>query len=374
VGVIAGGVKYADRDDVCVLVAHGVAAAVTTKSTAAAAPCTWTRSRVPGPCRAVVVNSGNANASTGRQGVADTEAMAAAVGDVLGCPANEVLVCSTGVIGVPMPMDRVLPAVRAAAGDLTADGGRAARAIMTTDTFAKEAAVTVDGLTVGGIAKGSGMIHPDMATMLGFVVTDAVVPADALQALTASVAERTFNAVTVDGDMSTNDTLIVQTTGAGPVVQLGTDAWRAFEAALWTVCRHLSRELARDGEGAERLITVTVDGLASDAAARHAARAVARSPLVKCAVHGRDANWGRVVGALGAVGTPGLESLDLDFAGIAVLRAGAPVGFDEDAATQAMGADEVVIAARFKGGEGSGTAWGCDLTAEYVSINADYRS
>ncbi len=375
VGVAQGAIKRAGRDDVVVFVAEGPTAAVTTRSTAASAPCLWTRARVPARRVAAVVNSGNSNASTGAQGHRDAAAMAAEVAQVLGCSPDDVLVCSTGVIGVPMPMDRVLPAVRSAAGALGPDGARAARAILTTDLVPKEAACVAEGVTVGGVAKGSGMIHPNMGTMLAFVATDARVSAEHLQQLTESVADQTFNAVTVDGDTSTSDTLIVQATGLGPAAEPGTAAWRGLEAALTAVCRHLARAIARDGEGAEHLLTVIVEGVGSDALARDAARAVARSPLVKTAVHGRDANWGRVVGALGAAGVPDLHTLSLDLAGIPVLRDGQPVAFDEAAAREALGADEVVIHARLPGGgPGRGEAWGCDLTAGYVRINADYRS
>lgn len=375
VGVAQGAIKRAGRDDVVVFVAEGATAAVTTRSTAASAPCLWTRARVPARRVAAVVNSGNANASTGRQGHLDAAAMAQAVAEVLGCAADDVLVCSTGVIGVPMPMARVLPAVRAAAAHLGSDGPRAARAILTTDLVPKEAACVDSGVTVGGVAKGSGMIHPNMGTMLAFVATDARVDPAALQTLTEAIADETFNAVTVDGDTSTSDTLIVQSTGLGPEARPGTAAWSGLERGLRAVCRHLARAVARDGEGAEHLLTVIVEGLPTDQAAREAARCVARSPLVKTAVHGRDANWGRVVGALGAAGVPGLDTLDLDLAGIPVLRAGQPVRFDEDAAHEALGRDEVVIHARFPGdAPGVGVAWGCDLSAGYVRINADYRS
>jgi glutamate N-acetyltransferase/amino-acid N-acetyltransferase len=372
IGVGQAAIKKKNVDDVVVLVAAGSAAGVTTLSTAASAPCLWTRSQLPGSCHAVVVNSGNANAATGSQGVADARAMAEAVAGVLGCEATQVLVASTGVIGVPMPMDRVIPAVQSATRELTADGHRAAQAILTTDLVAKEAAVCVDGMTIGGLAKGSGMIHPNMGTMLAFLATDVSAPAAALQTLVEEMCERTFNAVTVDGDTSTSDIFTLQTTNQGRSIQPGTAEWASFTSGLYSVCRHLARAIARDGEGATRLLTVQVEGL-SDTDARVAARAVARSPLVKTAVHGRDANWGRVVGALGAAGVPGLDRLDLDLCGIPVLRRGTPVAFDEDVATQSMGADEVVIYAKLPG-SGFGEAWGCDLSAGYVSINADYRS
>lgn len=378
-GVAQGDIKgnRKVRDDVAVLIAPGVAAAVTTTSTAAAAPCRWTRSRVPGPVRAVVVNAGNANASTGKQGEADCAAMAAQVARHLGCPVDEVLVCSTGVIGVPLPMDRMLPAIDRACGALGVDGDRLARTILTTDLVAKQCAVRLDvggrELTVGGIAKGSGMIHPGMATMLGFVATDAAISGPDLQALVAAANERSFNAISVDGDMSTNDTLIVQATGSGPDCSPGTAGHAALALALDTVLQHLARAIAADGEGATTLVECVVLGTADDASARAAARQVIRSPLVKSAIHGRDPNWGRIVGALGQAGVEGLDQLDLDLAGVPVLRAGAPVAFDEASTSAALEAPEVRITARLPG-SGRGVAWGCDLSAQYVSINADYRS
>jgi len=359
------------REDVAVLWAPGAAAAVTTRSTAAAASCRWTRARSPGRCSAVVVNSGNANAATGAQGERDNAAMAAAAAAALGCPVDEVWVCSTGVIGQPLDMGRLLPAVREACA-LDADRGRLARAIMTTDTRPKQARWS-GAVQVAGVAKGSGMIHPDMATMLGFAITDArVAPAD-LQALLEEVTEVSFNAITVDGDCSTNDTFIVQSTGTGPRARPGDDAWDALRCGLTAVATSLARAIAADGEGAEHLIEVVVEGLADDRRARRAARAVAGSSLVKAAVYGRDANWGRVVAALGQAGVPDLDRLELDFAGVPVLRGGAPVPVDEAAASAALAAPEVRILARLPG-PGRGVAWGCDLTEGYVKINADYRS
>ena len=377
VGVVAAGIKKPkeppSRDDVVVLHAPGVAAAVTTRSTAAAAPCAWTRARAPGAVTAVVVNSGNANASTGAAGARDVAETAAAVAEALSCPVDQVLVCSTGVIGVPLPMNRLVPAARQAASSLGGDGHRAAAAILTTDLVAKEAAVLVGGITVGGFAKGSGMIHPNMGTMLAFVATDAAAPAGALQALVESVADRTFNAVTVDGDTSTNDALIVLATGRGPEAVPGSAAWRDLALGLEVVCRKLARDIAADGEGASTLVEVVVLGLADDAEARRAARAVAGSSLVKAAIYGRDPNWGRIVGALGAAGVPDLDQLDLDLAGVPVLRRGQPIDFDEARASAALRAPEVRLTARLPG-VGHGVAWGCDLTEGYVRINADYRS
>lgn len=371
-GVAQGAIKRAGRDDVVVLVAPGSAAAVTTRSTAAAAPCLWTRALVPGRAHAVVVNAGNANASTGVQGERDVRVTAAAAAQALGCAASEVLICSTGVIGVPMPMDRLVTAVVAAAQDLGPHGHRAARAILTTDLVPKEALVQVGDVRVAGIAKGSGMIHPDMATMLAFLATDAAVEPALLQEVLAAAVRRTFNAVTVDGDMSTNDTVTLHATGRGVEVRRGDPAEGALRDAVESVCLRLARAIARDGEGADHLVEVLVEGTADEATAMAAARAVARSPLVKTAIHGRDPNWGRIVGALGAAGVP-LGGLDLDLAGVPVLRDGAPLPFDEAGASAALEAPDVQIHARLPG-PGLGWAWGCDLSERYVHINADYRS
>ena len=362
-----------ERADVAVFVAPGVGAAVTTRSTAAAASCLWTRARVPGPVHAVVVNAGNANAATGEQGVNDNAAMANAAAETLGCDPDTVLVCSTGVIGLPLPMERLLPGIHAAAGGLHATDEDLAHAILTTDLVPKQSAVQRGGITVGGVAKGSGMIHPGMATMLCFLATDARVDPIDLQQLVGSVADRTFNQISVDGDMSTSDTFIVQATGLGPEARPGTTGWVHLEEALLAVAGDLAMAIARDGEGATCLITCTVDGGPDDETARRAARAVCGSSLVKAAIHGRDANWGRVVGALGQAGLPGLDGLDVDFAGTPVLRAGRPIAFDEEAVTAALKAPDVSIACRVAG-PGRGRAWGCDLSAEYVRINADYRS
>lgn len=384
VGLVPGlriGVAQADikgnkkvRDDVLILEVTGTAAAVTTTSTAAAAPCRWTRGLVPGPVRAILVNAGNANASTGAQGEADTAASAAAVAAALGCAPEAVLVCSTGVIGVPLPMGRLRAGIHAALADLGhSDGHRAARAILTTDLVPKEHAVRVGGITVAGMGKGSGMIEPNMATMLGFLFTDAAVEPAELQALLARVTARTFNAVTVDNCMSTNDTVILVATGAGTPCPAGSAALADLETAVEAVAAALAQDIARDGEGATTVIEVLVSGLADDAAATRAAKAVCSSHLFKAAVHGRDPNWGRIVGALGAAGVPHLDVLDLDLGDVPVLRAGQPVAWDERAASAQMQPPVARVVARLPG-PGVGRAWGCDLSAAYVTINADYRS
>ncbi len=379
-GLAIGSVKKPGRTtpDVVVLAAERPAAfaAVITSSTAAAAPCLWTRDRVPAMRRAVVVNSGNANAATGPQGVADNAAMATTVAGVLGCAADDILVCSTGVIGVPMPMDRVIPAVeKAAAAALSGETPEwdPAQAICTTDTRKKVAGITVGGITVAGMAKGAGMIHPNMATMLAFVATDAAVEPQHLQALLEAVNAQTFNQISIDGDMSTNDTAIAIATGAGLTVGPTDASWSDLVTGFSLVCRQLAREIARDGEGAHTLLTVTLDGGADDAEARRWARGVVSSSLFKAAVHGKDPNWGRIVGALGAAGAVGLDQLDIDVGPVAVMRQGAPLPFDEPTASAAMGMPELRIHIGLPG-SGRGVAWGCDLSAEYVSINADYRS
>ena len=380
VGVAVGSVKAPGRTaaDVVVLATDKPCAfaAVTTSSTAAAAPCLWTRARVPGLRRAVVVNSGNANAATGKQGVVDTEVMARAVADELGCTPDGVLVCSTGVIGVPLPMSRLTPAVTLAAREAASGvvpSQDAALAICTTDTRPKQAGITIGSVTVAGMAKGSGMIHPNMATMLGFIATDATVEPALLQRLLECVNTSTFNQISVDGDMSTNDTVILVSTGHGAAVTPDMAAWDDLVIAVSLVSRQLARDIARDGEGARTLISVTVHGGACDTDARAWARAVVSGSLFKAAVHGRDPNWGRIVGALGAAGAVGLEHLDVDLGDVPVMRSGAPISFDESVVSAAMGEPELRV---FLGlpGKGRGVAWGCDLSAEYVSINADYRS
>ena len=377
---VSGAIKRPSdtRPDVCVLATDAPAsfASLTTTSTAAAASCLWTRSRTPGLRRAVVVNSGNANAATGPQGVTDNAAMAAAVAAELGCAADEVLVCSTGVIGVPLPMERLLPAVHAAAsGAVSATPGafRAADAILTTDTASKEAGARTGGFTIAGIAKGSGMIHPGMATMLAFVATDASIGPSLLQELLRDASDQSFHQISVDGDMSTNDTVVLIATGAGEAVTPESAAWEPLKVAVHGVCRSLARQIAADGEGARTLLSVVLDGASDDATARRLARSVVSSSLVKAAVHGCDPNWGRIVGALGQAGAPDLDQLDVSIGGIDVMRGGVPLEFDEAAASEALGAAEVRIELRLPGA-GHGEAWGCDLSAQYVAINADYRT
>jgi glutamate N-acetyltransferase/amino-acid N-acetyltransferase len=333
-----------------------------------------------GPARALIVNAGIANTCVGEQGYTDAKEMAALAARRLGVQPEEVLVCSTGVIGVELPMSLVRTGVEQI--DLSTGGGHAvARAMMTTDTRPKEVAVRfeLDGRTVdmGGVVKGSGMIHPNMATMLAFVTTDAAVDVDFLQATLREVNEDSFNMLTVDGDSSTNDTVLVLAnglTGNRPITGGSADA-DTFREALSQVCTNLTRELARDGEGASRLISVEVQGAREDDDARQAARTIASSSLVKSAVYGADPNWGRVLAALGRSGAAAEEEkIDLFVNGVCIMEAGKPVPFHRDAVVALMGGAEVTFRLNLNLGPGQATAWGCDLTEEYVIINSAYTT
>jgi glutamate N-acetyltransferase / amino-acid N-acetyltransferase len=332
--------------------------------------------------QALTINSGNANACTGAQGFRDALLMAKLAADRLDLDPDQVLVSSTGVIGRYLPMEAIKPGIAEACGRLSADaGGAAARAIMTTDTVPKTAQTEVDlgGATVriGGMCKGSGMIHPNMATMLAYITTDVAVEAGLMGTLVKSIADRSFNQVTVDGDSSTNDSFLVLANGAAgndPVLA-GSDEAARLEAALLHVAQELARSIARDGEGATKLITVRVQGAMSDGEAREAARAVASSSLVKTAVHGGDPNWGRIVCALGYSGAElALDRLHLTVGGLVVFERGAGVDVDLAAVRRAFEQTEIEIVATLGLGQGSAEAWGCDLSEEYVRINADYTT
>ena len=384
-GAACAAIKRKDRADVAVLYSQvpAAAAGVFTANRVKAAPVLLSMERLSGGrAQAVVANSGNANACNGGGGLSDARAMTAAAADVLGIPEEYVLAASTGVIGKRLPMDRVLPAVRKAAANLSRRGGsQAAEAIMTTDTFRKEAAVSLAlggrRVTVGGMAKGSGMIHPNMATMLCFLTTDAAITPACLRQALKSAADRTFNMITVDGDTSTNDMAVVLANGLAGNEEIcapGED-YRLFVEALTAVCQKLAVDIARDGEGATKLIEVTVRGAATQEDARLAARAVAASSLVKAAVFGRDANWGRILCAAGYSGAsfdPGL--VDVFLGGLQVAAGGSGLDFDEAKAKEILGGEKVEIVLDFKEGGFSATAWGCDLSYDYVKINADYRT
>jgi glutamate N-acetyltransferase/amino-acid N-acetyltransferase len=388
-GFLAAGVacrvRYEGRRDLGLLFseeAGGAAAVVVTTNVVKAAPLLVTREAVEtGNVRAVVVNSGVANAATGEQGLEDARRMQALAAAELGLEPEEVAVASTGVIGEHLPMDRIETGLKDAAVSLSGDGSLFAEAILTTDTCTKEAVATVEvggeTVTVGGVAKGSGMIHPNMATMLAFVTTDAAVEKECLQNALNDATERTFNRITVDGDTSTNDMVLLMANGAAGNEPLTQDSseYPTFEEAVEAVMRELAKEVARDGEGATKLIEVVVEGAKDEASAAALAKAVVGSSLVKAAAYGEDANWGRVLAAMGYAGVPfDPEGVEIYFGPVKVFEKGEPVAHDAAEANATLAGDEVVITARLGEGEGSASAWGCDLTHEYVEINGSYRS
>lgn len=375
------GVRYQGRTDVTLIALdHATLAGTVTRSATRSAPvrdCEAKLSGDDGPA-AILVNSGNSNAFTGRAGDQAVEALCAATAATLGLPASRVFTSSTGVIGEPLPWDRiaaVLPALRDSLAEDNLEA--AARAIMTTDTFPKGAGATVDlpggTVRIAGIAKGSGMIAPDMGTMLVYVFTDARLARQSLQALVSEACERSFNRITVDGDTSTSDTLLVAATGASGVDAAGEPA---FAAALEAVFRDLAQQVVRDGEGATKFITVAVTGAATDADARKVAFSIANSPLVKTACAGQDANWGRIVMAVGKSGAEAdRDRLKIRFGDLVVARDGArDPAYSEEAASAYMKNAELEIGVDLGLGHGEATVWTCDLTHGYVDINADYRS
>ena len=382
---VSAGLKKSGRPDVAVLAAPRPVptAAVFTTNLVAAAPVVVSRPHAAlGRIRAVVTNSGNANACTGERGFVDARAMVDATASALGCAPEEVIVASTGVIGVPLPVGLVLPAIARAVDALDdASGDVAADAIMTTDTFPKQTAVsiTVDGraFTVGGMAKGSGMIKPNMATMLAYVTTDAPLTSEACDVALRAAVGRTFNRITVDSDTSTNDMCVLMASGdaGGKAIAPADAAFGPVAQAVHLVCGDLARMIVRDGEGATKFVEVTVRGAASEHDAELAAFAIADSPLCKTAIFGGDANWGRVAMAIGKSGAhvdPG--AFDVEFAGIPTCAGGAALPFDEDAAAAALARHEVDIVVDLHVGTDSATVWTCDLSYEYVRINGDYRS
>ena len=336
-----------------------------------------------GTARALVVNAGNANAFTGYRGREAVEAIMAQVSAHLDCPAQQVFVSSTGVIGVPLPKDKAKAGIEAALLAAPCSWEEATNTIGTTDTFAKGATAkaVVDGKTVTlcAIIKGSGMIAPDMATMLGYIFTDCAVAPGFLQALLSESSARTFNCITVDSDTSTSDTVLAFATGAaGNAVLSGlhSPGADAFAAALHDVCRQLAHLVVRDGEGAQKFIAVSVSGAVSDESARKVGLAIANSPLVKTAIAGEDANWGRVVMAVGKAGEPAdRDRLSIGFGGTWCAREGLPLAdYDEAPVAAHLRGDEISIEVDLGLGQGRATVWTCDLTHGYISINADYRS
>jgi len=375
----------AARLDVAIVASERAAtgAGVFTRNTVKAAPVVISQLtlRRREPVFAVVINAGNANACTGPQGLRDALVMCTTAADALSVDPGQVLVCSTGVIGRPLPMQRVTAGVRAAAAALDVRCDRAARAIMTTDTRPKIASATFRvggvGYAAGGIAKGAGMMHPDLATLLGIVTTDANIDAATLQPIVSRIADRTFNSITIDGDTSTNDSVILLANGAagGGPLEAGSTGAAAFEECLGEVCESLAEQIVADAEGASRYFRVVVTGSTSDSDARAAALTVAESPLVKTAVSGADPNWGRIVAALGRSGASfTLDRCRIAIGGIAVFERGAPCLDDLESVRTAMARTRVDIDVDLGAGDGRAHAWGCELTADYVRINADYTT
>ena len=386
-GAAAAGIRYKGRTDVVMaeLAAGTPAAAVFTTSNCPGAPIDWCRAALAGGrARAVVINAGNANVFTGKAGVETVRATAAAAAKLVGCPQNQVFLSSTGVIGEPLPTERLTAALPALHASLSDSGWEAAaRGIMTTDTFPKAASVTasIGGETVRitGIAKGSGMIAPDMATMLCFVFTDAKIPAPALQAMLTKGVAGSFNCTTVDSDTSTSDTVQLFATGKAKhpaVPDAGGPILRDFAAKLNGVLLDLALQVTRDGEGAQKLIRIDVTGAVTAKSAKRIGMAIANSPLVKTAIAGEDANWGRIVMAVGKAGEPAdRDRLSVGVGGIWMARDGAVIsGYDEAPVVAHMKGREVNIAVDLALGKGKATVWTCDLTHGYIDINGSYRS
>jgi len=387
------GIRYAGRTDVLLALfdAGTTTAGVFTRSKCPSAPVEWCRAHLKSGkskgclARALVVNSGNANAFTGKSGRAATKLTAEIAAKVTGCKPSEIYLASTGVIGEPLDATKFAPvmqglAARARPGEFFA----AAKAIMTTDTFPKVATARAHigktMVTINGIAKGAGMIAPHMATMLSFIFTDAAISAPALQALLKDGVADTFNAVTIDGDTSTSDTLMMFATGkaaGSPRLARASDPrLKGFKRALQQVLANLSEQVARDGEGARKLVEIVVEGAVSKASARRIAMSIANSPLVKTAIAGEDANWGRVVMAVGKAGEPAdRDRLSIWFGGIRVAHKGArDPGYDEGEVSAAMKKPEISLKVALGLGRGRDRVLTCDLTKEYVAINGDYRS
>lgn len=384
---VGAGIRYQGRDDV--LLMHfpqgAEVAGVFTRSLTAGAPVLWCREALKGGrARTFLVNSGNANAFTGNRGMQSAKRTVAAAAQALGCAETEVFIASTGVIGEVLPDDRITAKLDELIRGLGPQGWEAAaRAIMTTDTFPKVATRTAKigdvNVTLNGIAKGSGMIAPDMATMLAFVATDAALPAEVLQRLLAGANDRSFNSITVDGDTSTSDTLLLAATGEArnqPVERAGDRVLRDFTRALESLLIDLAHQVVRDGEGAQKFVTIAVRGAASARAARRIGLSIANSPLVKTAIAGEDANWGRIVMAVGKAGEKAdRDRLSVAIGGTVIAEQGQPRdGYDEAPVAAHMKGREILIEVDIGIGRGKATVWTCDLTHGYIDINADYRS
>ncbi|MGB6874042.1 MAG: bifunctional glutamate N-acetyltransferase/amino-acid acetyltransferase ArgJ [Dehalococcoidia bacterium] len=381
-GAVYAGIKSENELDLAILCSEVPckAAGVFTTSQIKSAPVILSQRHIAkGRAQAIVVNSGCANACMGGQGLADALGMANLAAAKLGLSPEHILVASTGIIGVPLPMDRIragIPKIK-----LTREGGHDfCRAIMTTDTRPKELAAQVDSrgtkFTIGGVAKGIGMVHPNMATMLCFIATDALVSTDFLPAALQNAVDCSFNMVSIDGDTSPNDCAFLLANGLAGNEPIDFDNGGDFQEALTAVCIHLAKSMARDGEGATKLIEVIVEGVEDQTGARQAARTIAGSPLVKAAIHGGDPNWGRIVAALGRSGARVREDrLDVYLNDVCVMKQGCPTPFNKEEMKLALSnSDNVLIRLCLNLGGGQATAWGCDLSEEYVRINSRYTT
>jgi glutamate N-acetyltransferase/amino-acid N-acetyltransferase len=409
---VAAGIKKTGASDLALIVSDRPcsAAATFTRNAFPAAPVLYDRALVAenaAGLRAVAINAGCANACTGEAGLADAEAMACLAETAMGLSSRSAAVMSTGVIGPRLPMDKIAAGIQQAAGELSTDGwDAAAHAIMTTDTRPKTAFREIDGVRIFGMCKGAGMIHPNMATMLATIVTDAAIEPALLAELLSQAVDVSFNCISIDGDMSTNDTVLVLANGASgwkldaPLRGRGSSkpstltstltSTSAFASALTSLCTDLAQQIVRDGEGATKFITIRVEGAASDADARAAAKSVANSPLVKTAFYGGDANWGRILAAVGYSGAtvdPGNADLwitagsghgDTETRGhgdaLQLVHAGQPLPYSEDAASTIFAGPEITVAVNLGLGDGQATVWTCDLSHDYVSINGHYRT
>ena len=388
----AAGIKYKDRTDMAMIYSRVpcAAAGAFTTNVVKAAPVKWDQQVIAGGAavQAVIVNSGIANACTGAEGFGYCKETAAAAAEALGISSDGVLIGSTGVIGKQIPIDRLTAGIRVLAekkNDTLENGTEAAKAIMTTDTFEKELAVTIEAggktVTIGGMAKGSGMIHPNMCTMLAFITTDAVISKETLQKALSEDIKDTYNMISVDGDTSTNDTVVLLANGLAENQEImeGTEDYRKFQEALHAVNEYLAKKIAGDGEGATALFEVKAVGCESTEQARTLAKSIVCSNLTKTAIAGHDANWGRILCAMGYSGASfDPEKVDLFFeskAGrIQIIENGTAVDYSEEEATKILSEAEVTAVADVKMGGFAATAWGCDLTHGYIEINADYRS
>ncbi len=385
----AVGVKYADRTDLMVaeVSENAAVAGVFTQSLTASAPVDACRDALisgKGRAKCIIVNSGNANAFNGKKGIASVENIVKEATQIFNCPADQIFTASTGVIGEALPDEKITSALSSMKEDLgSASFEDVAKAIMTTDTYPKAASrkVMIGGneVVVSGVAKGSGMIAPDMATMLSFVFTDAAIAPDVLQGLLKSATDKSFNAITVDSDTSTSDTVLLVATGeAGNDEITGLDdaELKEFSAAFEDVMVDLAQQIVRDGEGATKFVDITVKGAETDGAAKRIAMAIANSPLVKTAIAGEDANWGRIVMAVGKAGEKAdRDKLQISIGGVLIAGEGEAVeGYDEEPVAQHMKGQEIDILVDVGIGQGKATVWTCDLTHGYITINADYRS